>query len=136
MPPTTQRALVILSATGFLLSGCAKTEKPAPEASANTLATPGARESQAAPVAQPVAAAPAAREQPAPKKAAAANPELVGAVHAFMTQQLRVFIQQKGRMPQNFTEFAGTRMDSVPRPPPGFRWGIDNQTVEVKLVRE
>lgn len=56
-------------------------------------------------------------------------------VHGFMTQQLRIFVQQKGRLPQNFAEFASARMDSVPRPPEGFHWAIDERTVEVKLVR-
>ena len=85
----------------------------------------------------PPAESPASTE---PQPAQAANPQpsapLAGAGHGFMTQQLRVFVQQKGRMPETFGEFSSARMDSVPRPPDGFRWAIDAATVEVKLVRQ
>lgn len=59
-----------------------------------------------------------------------------GPVHQFMTEQLRIFVAQKGRMPENFAEFANTRMDSVPRPPSGFHWAIDSSTTEVKLAKD
>ncbi len=51
-----------------------------------------------------------------------------------MTSQLRLFIQEKGRLPQDFAEFARARMDSVPRTPMGSHWAIDRTTQEVKLV--
>jgi hypothetical protein len=67
----------------------------------------------------------------------APRPEmLTGAVHGFMTQQLHIFIQQQGRMPETFLEFANARMDSVPAAPPGFRYDIDRQTIQVKLLRQ
>src|ERR1041384_4009857 len=49
---------------------------------------------------------------------------VVGEVNHALTQQLHLFIAQKGRMPDNFTEFANTRLDTVPRPPEGMRWVI------------
>jgi hypothetical protein len=67
----------------------------------------------------------------------APRPEiLAGAVHGFMTQQLHIFIQQQGRLPETFLEFASARMDSVPAAPPGFKYDIDRQTIQVKLVRQ
>jgi hypothetical protein len=57
-----------------------------------------------------------------------------GEVDSFMTRQLHIFVQQKGRMPVSFTEFANTRLDSVPRPPDGTKWVIDATAVQVKAV--
>ncbi len=62
------------------------------------------------------------------------NQPLTGEVHPFMTSQLRSFIEQSGRAPTNFTELARTRLDLVPRAPPGMTWVIDYTTKEVKLV--
>ncbi len=82
----------------------------------------------------------AARSSNPPKTAPAPLPQasqpLVGAVHGFMTTQLRIFIKQHGRLPKDFTEFASARMDSVPRPPEGLKYAIDEATQEVKLVRK
>jgi hypothetical protein len=58
-----------------------------------------------------------------------------GEADAFMTGQLHIFFQQKGRMPVSFTEFANTRLDSIPRPPDGTKWAIDAASVEVKAVQ-
>jgi hypothetical protein len=60
---------------------------------------------------------------------------VVGDVDPFLTQQLRIFIRDKGRMPQSFAELAGTRLDSIPNPPLGKKWVIDNATKEVKAAR-
>jgi hypothetical protein len=38
---------------------------------------------------------------------------VAGEVNPFMSGQLRIFVQQKGRMPVSFTEFANTRLDSI-----------------------
>jgi hypothetical protein len=56
-------------------------------------------------------------------------------VHAFMTAQLRSFIREKGRLPNDFSEFASSKMDSVPFAPPGMQYVIDATTREVKVVR-
>jgi hypothetical protein len=53
-----------------------------------------------------------------------------------MTSQLRAFIAEKGRLPADFTELASTRLDVVPRTPPGMTWAIDRVTQEVKLVKK
>ncbi len=66
----------------------------------------------------------------------ATNEPLVGEVNRFMTEQLHIFIQQSGRLPTNFAEFANARLDSVPRKPPGMKWAIDPVTREVKLVKQ
>jgi len=52
-----------------------------------------------------------------------------------MTEQLQIFIQQKGRLPADFAEFARVRLDSVPRTPPGTKYAIDPVTREVKIVK-
>jgi hypothetical protein len=59
---------------------------------------------------------------------------VVGIVEPTMTAQLQRFVAQKGRLPDNFAEFANTRLDTVPRPPEGMRWVIDAATAEVKAV--
>ena len=57
-----------------------------------------------------------------------------GIVDPNLTAQLRVFIQQKGRLPDSFAEFAGARLDSVPRLSKGLAFAIDPTTQEVKIV--
>jgi hypothetical protein len=125
--------LLILSAA-LMSSGCGrKKSQDSPEA-APTNAAPAAEAQPVPGSIPPPAATPDPGANPPPAQAAGEQ-QLVGAVHGFMTQQLRLFVQQKGRLPQDFAEFASARMDSVPRPPEGFRWAVDNSTVQVKLVR-
>jgi hypothetical protein len=57
-----------------------------------------------------------------------------GQPDAFLSEQLRTFIQQKHRFPESFAEFAMTRLDSIPRPPEGKRWVIDAASIQVKAV--
>jgi hypothetical protein len=59
---------------------------------------------------------------------------LVGAVHPQMTEKLLEFEQTFKRMPENFYEFSGRMMDSVPAAPPGMRYDIDPVDKAVKLV--
>jgi hypothetical protein len=59
---------------------------------------------------------------------------LVGAVHPHMTEKLLEFEQTFKRMPENFYEFSGRMMDSVPAAPPGMRYDIDPVDKAVKLV--
>jgi len=67
-----------------------------------------------------------------------ANPAqpLEGVVDTFLTSQLKIFVQEKGRLPETFAEFAGARLDSVPRLAKGLRFAIDPATQEVKIVKQ
>jgi hypothetical protein len=77
------------------------------------------------------------RTPPSPAAAPNNSPEPIkGPVHAFLTAQLRAFVQQNGRLPESFAEFAGARLDSVPRLPAGLKFAIDPATQEVKVVRQ
>jgi len=69
-----------------------------------------------------------------PAPAAQQTQALTGEVHPQMTSQLRLFIQQKGRPPTNFTELARAGLDVVPRTPPDKTWAIDYTSQEVKLI--
>jgi hypothetical protein len=77
---------------------------------------------------------------PPPSKSVAANAEnnvrenVAGEVDQFLTSQLRIFVQEKGRVPASFAEFAKARLDSIPRPPAGTKWVIDAPTQQVKAV--
>lgn len=53
-----------------------------------------------------------------------------------MTAQLKKFVAEKGRLPNSFLEFAGAKLDAIPRAPQGFAYEIDPVTVEVKLVKQ
>jgi hypothetical protein len=130
-------SLLLVCLLAVLNSGCGKgKETPAnPSQPAAETATAPAPQSQPAQQPPPQATAEAASNPSTPPPAQGGSEQLVGMVHGFMTQQLRIFVQQKGRLPQNFTEFTSARMDSVPRPPEGFHWAIDEKTIEVKLVR-
>jgi hypothetical protein len=120
---------------GLATVACGKKKSTAPEA-----ATPStAAENVAAPdsSAEPVANEPAPRPRrtaPAPipqavqPQARSVDEALIGAVHTFMTAQLKKFIEEQGRMPKDFSEFASSRMDSVPRPPAGMKFVIDETT--------
>ena len=75
---------------------------------------------------------------PAPIAAVAENRPrkgVSGQVDPFLTEQLRIFVKQAGRLPVSFAEFAAQRLDSVPGAPPGHRWVIDAETLTVKAVR-
>ena len=74
-------------------------------------------------------------KKPAPPAKSNADQPLAGQADPFLTEQLRIFIQQKGRLPTNFVELV-SGVDSRPRKPPGMKWAIDSVSREVKLVRE
>ena len=57
-----------------------------------------------------------------------------GDVDQFLTAQLRIFVQKKGRLPQSFLEFKNASLDSMPRPPAGKKWAIDAASIQVKAV--
>ena len=110
----------------FVLVGCHKKEAaPASSGAPGTVASP-----------------PPAKPPPPPPAYVTANAQnalaenVAGEVNAFLTEQLRIFIREKGRMPENFAELARTRLDSIPRPPAGKKWVIDNATKEVKAAAQ
>ena len=103
------------------LPGCARKKAPTPAADSSPDTFP---------------AAPAAKRASRPTEAKANVDQNVGVVDAAMTKQLRIFLREAGRMPENFSELANARMDSVPRAPEGMKWVIDPVTVEVKLARK
>jgi hypothetical protein len=57
-----------------------------------------------------------------------------GEVNPSLTRQLQIFVQETGRLPQSFIEFANARLDGIPRPPGGKKWAIDSRSTEVKAV--
>jgi hypothetical protein len=75
------------------------------------------------------------RAQPAAAQEILTPAALEGAVHPQMTLLLRKYIQQNRRMPKSFTEFGSSMMDSVPFPPAGMEFVIDETTREVKVRR-
>src|SRR2546426_11403443 len=116
-------AIALVAALALPIVGCGKKEASTPK---TTLP------------AAPDATAAAERARSAPPVAGAeqqASEAVAGAVNAFLTSQLRIFIEQNGRLPKDFGEFARARLDSVPRTPAGTRWAIDPTTQEVKLVK-
>ncbi len=132
--------LVLLLVFAAALMGCGK-KPPAQAASTPAAETQpsGATASPEPAQPNPMAAAPArqrAQAQPAPVEVPGESVAVVGTIHQFMTDQLRIFVQQKGRLPKDFSEFTNTRMDSVPRPPPGMKYAIDASSMTVKLVRQ
>jgi hypothetical protein len=54
----------------------------------------------------------------------------------FLTYQLEIFLRDYKRMPKDFGEFANARLDSVPQPPPGKKWVIDESKKQIKAVRK
>ncbi len=104
--------LILLPILVLTFAGCGK--KPTTPAGDPALATGAAQTNMAAPSNQP----------------------LDGQADPFLTQQLRIFMQQQGRFPADFAELARTRLDSRPRTPRGMKWAIDTATQEVKLVKE
>jgi hypothetical protein len=103
----------------FGLVGCSRREStPKTPASPATADAAGSRQTPTGPAETPFLSQP-----------------LEGTVNEFMTAQLRIFIQEKGRMPADFGELARTRLDSAPRTAQGTYWAIDPATQEVKLVK-
>lgn len=118
--------ILLLTLAGLALTACKKKgETPPPSTNAP---------------AAPAAAAPAQPLPPPPRhiEAAAQNvpqASAAGEVNPFLTEQLRIFVQQYRRLPTSFTELATKRLDSIPGPPPGTKWVIDSSTMQVKAVK-
>ena len=105
------RSIFLLTVSASLLLGGCGERPPAPTATTPT------NETSAAP-------------------ATAAPKPLEGQADPFLTQQLRAFVQRKGRLPADFAELARTSLDSRPRAPAGMKWVIDPTTQEVKAVKQ
>jgi len=89
--------------------------------------------------ATPPAAASPSPAQPRPNTAQpvqAIQERINGAIHAQLTVQLRMYIEKNGRMPQTFSEFANSAMDSVPPVPEGMKFIIDPVDKAVKVVKK
>ena len=89
---------------------------------------------------EPAAANPATPQPQTGQRLQPAQPpiqqRLNGAIHAQLTIQLRRFIEKNGRMPDTFTEFANSAMDSVPLAPDGMKYVIDPADRTVKAVKK
>ncbi len=105
-----RNVFVLTVSAALLLLGCAK-KQPAPTAATTTNETSST-------------------------SATATTKPLDGEVDPFLTQQLRAFVQQKGRLPTDFGELARTSLDSRPRAPAGIKWVIDPTSLEVKAVKQ
>src|SRR6267142_1508465 len=121
---------IYLAAFAFVLLGCHKKEAAGsapPAAPQDSTASTGAP-------AQP------GKPLPPPPLSVTANADntprqgVVGEVDPFLTEQLRSFAKQKGRLPQSFFEFTSSSLDSIPRPPAGKKWVIDASDLQVKAV--
>lgn len=111
----------LITLTALSLLGCGKPTSP----------TDGATPSGKTGTEQPAAPPPNYVTATAENKPAE---NVSGVVNPFLTEQLRLFIREKGRAPESFTELARARLDSVPRPPEGMKWVIDATSKEVKAV--
>jgi hypothetical protein len=115
---------------GFLLVGCSKRQASGPEPSVTAPASEQVTAIDGNAVEQASAKA-RTSETSAPRET---DQPIQGVVDPFLTSQLRIFIQEKGRLPNTFAEFAGARLDSVPRLAKGLSFAIDRTTQEVKIV--
>jgi hypothetical protein len=113
------KCAVLLAAIALGMVGCSQKQEPP---AGGTAQKPG----------EPAAGPPPNYVAAAAQNAPAEN--VTGEVNAFLTEQLRLFIREKGRMPTDFAELARTRLDSVPRPPAGTKWVIDKAAQQVKAV--
>jgi|SRR5437667_3360996 len=112
--------------------------QPTPEQAAQIEAEYILPANKAASATQPTAANPSPA-QPRPNVAQPVQPiqeRINGAIHAQLTVQLRMYIEKKGRMPQDFSEFANSAMDSVPLAPEGMKFVLDPVDRTVKVVKK
>src|SRR5438105_4750011 len=128
---------IVLAVVGCLaVISCGKKQpgaQPARESAAPPVDSASTESLPASTVGETAATPAGARPPSTPESEAAA---FEGAIHPFMTSQLRLFIQEKGRLPESFSEFSNAKMDSVPRPPPGMEYIIDANAQVVKVIRK
>ncbi|PYJ98217.1 MAG: hypothetical protein DME23_12795 [Verrucomicrobia bacterium] len=126
----------------WALCGCGRKEtaasapQPTPEQAAQI-------EAQYILPSQEPAATPANPATPQPQPGQRPQPaqlpiqqRLNGAIHAPLTIKLRQFIEKNGRVPDSFSEFANSAMDSVPLAPDGMKFVIDPADRTVKAVKK
>jgi hypothetical protein len=136
---------IFLALNAFAFCGCSKREassaasgpQPTPE-QAVQIESEYVLPPNTGPSGSPANSAPTEQRDPnAP--AAAAKPiqeRLQGAIHARLTVQLRMFIEKNGRVPESFSEFANSTMDSAPLAPDGMKFVIDPTDRTVKAVKK
>jgi len=133
-------------ALAVLAAGCGKKDGTTPQAAGPVVEQPPGQSSTADPSPLVTPAVPSAAQPQIPQAAPQPNQQaaqaqavqtaaLEGAIHVAMTIQLHKFIQETGRMPKDFSEFAGARMDSVPFAPEGMEYAIDFANKQVKVVK-
>jgi hypothetical protein len=132
----------------WALAGCGKKDsgsalsksQPTPEQAAQIETEYILPENTTAPSAPRTAVRPSpGPAQPRPGVAQPAQPiqeRINGAIHAQLTVQLRMYIEKNGRMPQTFSEFANSSMDTVPLAPEGMKFAIDPVDRTVKIVKK
>jgi hypothetical protein len=132
--------LPVLLGTALLIVGCGRSHEtvsteppPDPQANAPAGSQPGQVSAIGGYTRLQETPEPSADPAIAPAFSQPHQP-IEGRVHPFMTSQLRIFIREKGRMPESFAEFANARMDSVPFPPEGMEYAIDYSSRQIKIV--
>lgn len=128
MNPFKTFALILLVA----LAGCKKKED-APSASNEAIPQVG---TTAVTQAESPQTLPPAPSYIAAQAENSVQSNVTGEPDQFLTSQLRIFVKDKGRLPQSFTEFARTRLDSMPPAPAGTKWVIDSASAEVKAAKK
>ena len=121
--------LLFISLAALVLFGCGKRQPQADGAAANSASVPG---DPAAAIRAKTVSRPTPEIQS--RTANVIRESVVGVVEPAMTAQLQAFVAQNSRMPDNFAEFAHTKLDTVPRPPEGMTWVIDGVAMQVKAV--
>jgi hypothetical protein len=129
-----------------VLCGCGREDaasaqnksQPTPEQAAQIESEYILPANRAASASPPTAAVPSpGQPRPnAPRQVIPIQERINGAIHAQLTVQLRMYIEKNGRMPQTFSEFANTAMDSVPLAPEGMKFVIDPVDKAVKVVKK
>src|SRR2546426_4113455 len=142
-----KKLFLLVALCPFALCGCGKKEaassverspQPTPEQAAQIESEYILPVNKAASATPPTAASPSPG-QPRPNVVRPVQPiqeRINGAIHAQLTVQLRMYIEKNGRMPQNFSEFANTAMDTVPLAPEGMKFVIDPVDRAVKVVKK
>ena len=139
-----KQLVIFLGLCVCALSGCGKkdsasaqnTAQPTPEQAAQIESEYILPANNAAAPAAAKAAAPQGRQAATPVVAHSFLERINGAIHAQLTVQLRMFIEKNGRMPQTFSEFANTAMDTVPLAPEGMKFVIVPVDKAVKVVKK
>jgi hypothetical protein len=141
-----KQPFIFVALLACALCGCGKKERasseispqPTPEQTAQIESEYIFPANKAASATPPTAASPSPG-QPRPNLAQPAQPiqeRINGAIHAQLTVQLRMYIEKKGRMPQDFSEFSNSAMDSVPLAPEGMKFVLDPVDRAVKVVKK